>query len=121
MFESCCPEDVPPIGLNINIRFYKYSPGERFGKHIDDSCDVPELSGHSRYTLLVYLSQPVGGETVFYDHRGRTIASVAPKTGLALFHRHGEDVCLEHEAKPALHGIKYVLRSDVVFPGRLAD
>jgi len=56
----------------------------------------------------------VGGETVFYSSRGKVLASVSPKCGMALLHLHG-DHCLEHEAKPVLQGLKYILRSDVVF------
>lgn len=103
------------VGLNPNIRMYKYSIGERFGKHIDDCCYVPELHGYTKYTLLVYLSSTAGGDTVFYDDKDRVVASVQPQTGLALLHRHGEKECLEHEATAVMRGVKYVLRSDVVF------
>lgn len=103
------------MGLNPNLRMYRYDTGHRFGKHIDEACEVPGM-GRTEYTLLVYLSDPVGGETVFYDDRGRVIASVQPKAGMALMHRHGDDYCLEHEAKAVLgSGSKYVLRSDVVY------
>lgn len=47
--------------------------------------------------------------------RGKLLVSVQPAPGLALLHLHGEDRCLEHEAKEVLAGSKYVLRSDVVF------
>jgi hypothetical protein len=40
---------------------------------------------------------------------------VAPAPGLALLHLHGEDRCLEHEGAEVQQGVKYVLRSDVVF------
>lgn len=40
--------------------------------------------------------------------------SVAPAAGLALLHAHGDD-CLEHEAAAVERGVKYILRSDVVF------
>jgi hypothetical protein len=43
------------VGCNPNIRFYRYTPGQRFGKHIDESVDLEDGS-HTRYTLLVYLS-----------------------------------------------------------------
>lgn len=157
------------VCLNPNIRIYKYAPGERFGKHIDESNAVPPL-GTTGYTLLVYLTggpnspslQPAwaaggsssrnegsstsfskgkgarpryaapgagnkaaatgsscgsallqGGETIFYDRR-RVVASVSPIAGMALCHRHGHE-CLEHEAVAVAAGVKYVLRSDVVF------
>ena len=47
-------------------------------------------------------------------HRGKVVASVIPKAGRALLHRHG-DACLEHEAAPVKSGLKYILRSDVCF------
>ena len=46
--------------------------------------------------------------------RSKLVAAVAPRPGLALLHLHGDD-CLEHEGAQVLSGVKYVLRSDVVF------
>lgn len=33
-------DDRVPIGLNPNLRFYRYTRGQKFGKHIDDSVEV---------------------------------------------------------------------------------
>lgn len=107
-------EGQQPIGLNPNIRVYRYSKGQRFGRHVDDSVYVERPAGETQYTLLIYLSSVVGGETIFYDDRGRKLATVAPQPGLALLHRHG-DYCLEHEGAMVKDGVKYVLRSDVVY------
>lgn len=100
-------------GLNPNLRLYRYRPGQRFGRHVDDSVRVG--GGLTHFTLLVYLSAPRGGETVFYLDKRKSLA-VAPKPGLALLHRHG-DCCLEHEGRAVAPGgpDKYVLRSDVVY------
>jgi hypothetical protein len=63
----------------------RYRPGQKFGKHVDDSVLVPGL-GVTAYTLLIYLSGQgsgsgpsvigkggqqglVGGETVFYGKK----------------------------------------------------
>ncbi len=46
--------------------------------------------------------------------RGKKVLRVSPKAGLALLHPHGDD-CLEHEAAEVKRGIKYILRSDVVY------
>ncbi len=46
--------------------------------------------------------------------RGRVVACVEPRIGRALLHRHGA-ACLEHEGRAVRCGVKYVLRSDVVF------
>jgi hypothetical protein len=102
-----------PVGLNPNVRLYRYVPGQRFGRHVDGADAVAGL-GVTRYTLLIYLSACRGGETVFYDRRGRRAAAVAPAPGLALVHEHG-DACMEHEGAAVTGGVKYVLRSDVVF------
>ncbi|MBA0815758.1 hypothetical protein Gohar_000498 [Gossypium harknessii] len=118
------------VGLNPNIRFYRYKVGQRFGRHFDGSVDLGE-GKRTHYTLLIYLiggpemkgksdssnlkdsaSEPlVGGETVFYDSWNEI---VAPAEGMALLHIHG-DKCMLHEARNVSKGIKYVFRSDVVF------
>ena len=46
--------------------------------------------------------------------RNKKVASIVPKAGRALLHRHG-DCCLEHEAAPVTSGLKYILRTDVCF------
>ncbi|GMH43888.1 hypothetical protein BSKO_11822 [Bryopsis sp. KO-2023] len=117
------------IGLNPNLRFYRYSPGQKFGRHIDESVSTGP-GECTLFTLLVYLSGApapgsnvkrkngeealVGGETVFYGNKNRVLASVTPTVGLALLHIHGDD-CNEHEAMEVRRGVKYVLRSDVLF------
>ncbi|CAJ1977115.1 unnamed protein product [Sphenostylis stenocarpa] len=124
------------VGLNPNIRFYRYKIGQRFGRHIDESVNLGD-GKRTYYTLLVYLSgglgelksKPkndssnssvssvdplVGGETVFYGPRNKIVAEVAPTEGTALLHLHG-DKCLLHEARNVTNGVKYVFRSDVVF------
>ncbi|CAI5989283.1 unnamed protein product [Closterium sp. NIES-64] len=188
------------VRLNPNMRVYRYSRGQQFGAHIDESVTVAG-GGRTEYTLLVYLSgapstwegreeweegegyreegeeqgeggvgaegdgegkgerdgegavgegaregnggegrwrrekgvaggrgkggvgkqqhqhqeQLVGGETVFYvGARSQESFEVSPEVGMALLHRHGAR-CLLHEAMEVKAGIKYVLRSDVVF------
>ncbi|XP_023754785.1 uncharacterized protein LOC111903241 [Lactuca sativa] len=124
------------VGLNPNIRLYRYKSGQRFGRHIDESVDLGE-GKRTHYTLLIYLSgdiesklksdvnnsqsqshevsEPlVGGETVFYGPRNSLVAEVSPTEGMALFHIHGAR-CMLHEARNVTKGVKYVLRSDVVF------
>lgn len=121
------------VGLNQNLRFYRYKVGQRFGRHIDESVDLGE-GKRTHYTLLIYLSggskskakndssnrsnSPsellVGGETVFYNSRNGIVAEVAPAEGMALLHIHG-DKCMLHEARNVTKGVKYVFRSDVAF------
>lgn len=113
LFQDIALGSKVAVGLNPNIRLYRYGQGQRFGPHYDESVDV-DGGGATEFTLLVYLTGDLsGGETVFYDRR-KVVAEVAPTAGMALFHVHGAR-CLLHEAKSVMKGVKYVLRSDVVF------
>jgi hypothetical protein len=101
---------------NPNIRLYKYEKGMSFGKHVDGSNLVDGV-GQTEVTVLAYLSDCQGGATRFYpNNTGKKAKSIAfdPKQGSLLVHIHG-DRCLEHEADPVVDGIKYILRTDVVF------
>ncbi|GMH09056.1 hypothetical protein Nepgr_010896 [Nepenthes gracilis] len=111
------------VGLNPNIRFYRYKVGQHFGRHIDESIDLG-VGKRTHYTLLIYLSggsvskakndakslgssEPlIGGETVFYGSRNSVVAKVAPAEGMALLHIHG-DKCMLHEAQNVTKGIKF--------------
>ncbi|GBE82038.1 hypothetical protein BKA93DRAFT_227089 [Sparassis latifolia] len=107
--------------LNSNIRLYKYTPGQHFGPHYDDSVRDARTGAKSEWTLLVYLSGVEdgveGGETLFYREGKKMPAEIitAPLTrGTALLHRHGCE-CLLHEGSRIVNGIKYILRSDLMF------
>ncbi|KAF8577254.1 hypothetical protein K439DRAFT_1418386 [Ramaria rubella] len=110
-----------PHSLNTNIRLYRYSQGEHFGRHYDDSVRDPETGAQSEWTLLIYLTGEaqgvVGGQTVFYpESLGKPKEEIiVPLTrGTALLHRHGSE-CILHEGRPVLKGTKYILRSDLMF------
>ena len=73
---------------------YRYTEGQRFGRHIDESVDLGDGS-KTYYTLLIYLSGKgsakdssgqalVGGETVFYDQRGGVVAEVLPDSKILI-------------------------------------
>jgi hypothetical protein len=103
-----------PAGFNPNLRLYKYSSGHSFGKHIDES-NIVESMGHTEITVLIYLSECKGGATRFYPtYDDEDSFYFDPVPGTMLLHVHGDD-CLEHEADPVLEGLKYILRTDVVF------
>jgi hypothetical protein len=110
-----------PISCNPNLRLYKYTKGQWFGRHVDDSNkikmtpDAPLTISNAKetqteITVLFYLSSCRGGATRFYMPKGKgkrddTIA-FTPEEGAVLLHIHG-DRCLEHEAEPVLDGVKY--------------
>ncbi|KAI8930785.1 hypothetical protein NX059_011810 [Plenodomus lindquistii] len=117
------------IGLNPNIRIYRYSKGQFFDQHYDDSNNValpgePPVPARTTWTLLLYLTSAStgcsGGETVFYPEPPKKKTKALPaqpyvvklETGLALLHRHGAD-CMLHEGREVLEGEKWVIRSDL--------
>lgn len=110
------------LGLNSNIRVYRYRPGQFFDQHYDESNKVsmPDgIAAKTTWTLLIYLTACEGGETAFYPEAASKRDKdpdpivVDPQVGSALFHRHFPE-CLLHEGKEVLSGEKWVLRSDLV-------
>jgi len=96
-------------GLNEMFRFYRYRPGQQFKKHIDQSFIRNDIEA-SYYTFMIYLNENCeGGETVFSN------IIIKPRQGTALIFLHS----LEHEGREVLSGIKYVLRTDIMY--RLTD
>ncbi|KAI5867431.1 hypothetical protein GGS23DRAFT_177594 [Durotheca rogersii] len=116
------------VGLNPNIRVYRYSKNQYFDCHYDDSnlVALPTPSEPSSpvqtkttWTLLLYLTSAaegcIGGETVFYplDRKSaKEEIAVAPETGMLLLHKHGED-CLLHEGRQVTAGEKWIIRTDL--------
>jgi 2OG-Fe(II) oxygenase superfamily len=116
-----------PVACNGNLRLYKYEKGMSFGRHVDECNDTQR--GQTEVTILIYLSSCQGGATRFHSatmhnisKKGTTQKSSSssssfafvPEAGSILLHVHG-DQCLEHEADPVVSGIKYVLRTDLVY------
>jgi predicted 2-oxoglutarate/Fe(II)-dependent dioxygenase YbiX len=109
MWSRLCAVDMPAIdgakaaGLPKDLRFYKYSPGQRFKMHKDGPWQENGMT--SRLTLLVYLNDDfTGGQTDFREFK------VAPEAGSALLFVHDT----WHEGMQVVEGVKYVLRSDVL-------
>ncbi|KAJ3995155.1 hypothetical protein F5050DRAFT_1829941 [Lentinula boryana] len=101
------------VGLNSNIRIYRYSKGQFFDQHYDDSNNVIVPSNPTDIP-----ARCVGGETVFYpDPPTKKVAPPEPiivdlEAGMALLHRHGAE-CMLHEGREVLAGEKWVIRSDL--------
>mmetsp|Transcript_36241 Transcript_36241/g.77286 ORF Transcript_36241/g.77286 Transcript_36241/m.77286 type:complete len:296 (-) Transcript_36241:247-1134(-) len=122
-----------PVTCNPNLRLYKYTKGQWFGRHVDGTNKIDLPGAHvkeaqTEITVLFYLSPCRGGATRFHLPQGKRSSggkrkkggggsegvAFAPEEGAVLLHVHG-DRCLEHEAEPVLEGVKYVLRTDIVY------
>ncbi len=92
-------------GLNELFRFYRYQRGHKFKGHIDESY-VRNEQEMSFFTFMVYLNDNFqGGDTTFRGVR------IRPRQGMALLFLHS----LYHEGSEVTQGVKYVLRSDVMY------
>ncbi|KAK0112238.1 hypothetical protein ONS96_001486 [Cadophora gregata f. sp. sojae] len=119
------------IGLNPSIRIYRYTKGQFFDCHYDESnfltlATKPTTTpAKTTWTLLLYLTSSstgcIGGETVFYPDEVIPGAKknvteeevvVGLETGMCLLHKHGND-CMLHEGREVLEGEKWVIRSDL--------
>ncbi|MBX2842294.1 MAG: 2OG-Fe(II) oxygenase [Flammeovirgaceae bacterium] len=103
-----CPpkiENSVATGLNEMFRFYRYEKEQRFKRHIDGRFKRSSAE-ESRITFMVYLNDNYSGGTTKFDE-----VSIIPKTGTALCFIHEQ----KHEGIPLEEGIKYVLRSDVMY------
>lgn len=111
---------VPPerdggkaVGLNERLRYYRYEPGQYFRWH-HDGAYVRSPRERSLLTLMVYLNGDLlGGETEFatWSDSRQDDLRVRPETGTVLLFEHG----VRHQGAPVLDGVKYVLRTDVMY------
>ncbi|MDJ1176352.1 2OG-Fe(II) oxygenase [Roseofilum capinflatum] len=99
-------EGKQAISLSPYFRFYRYTPGQNFKIHQDGRQTVE--GNETLFTLLIFLSEDFqGGETQFRQDR----IKITPKIGHALIFEHR----LWHKGCLVEQGIKYVLRTDIVY------
>jgi predicted 2-oxoglutarate/Fe(II)-dependent dioxygenase YbiX len=99
------------VGFNERFRGYRYREGQRFAPHFDGAYARPETPAGrecSEITVLFYLNDGfTGGETKILDYE----VLFVPRTGAALLFQHA----ILHEGCPVASGVKYVLRTDVMY------
>jgi hypothetical protein len=100
------------VGLNERFRLYRYEPGQYFRWHLDGAF-VRSPREQSLLTCMVYLNDDcVGGETEFDDlTEDGSPCGVRPQTGKVLLFEHA----VRHQGSEVLDGVKYVLRTDVMY------
>jgi hypothetical protein len=100
--------DLRLIGLNDHLRFYRYRAGQRFDPHMDHWYR-PNDRQITLHSILVYFNDDfTGGETQFQEQLDEV---VVPRAGMVAVFQHK----LRHEGRPVLSGIKYAMRSDVIY------
>lgn len=103
------PEEIGSYnaeGLNEMFRIYRYTKGQQFRMHRDGSYRRSDQEC-SFYSFIIYLNDDFeGGETEF-----RRLFTVEPKKGTALIFLHPH----LHEGKELIEGVKYVLRTDIMY------
>lgn len=96
-----------------HFRMYRYVPGQYFKCHKDGSHQIGELE--SEITVLFYLNDADGGETVLYPHGPQQAdwsqQVITPRKGDVLMFNHNT----WHEGKPVNSGEKIVLRTDLFY------
>ena len=117
--------------LSQRINMYRYDIGDEFNLHVDgdwpgfglspDGARMAQWDGmQSMLTMLLYLNGAedgiIGGETVLYD-KGEGGARITPKTGRALFFRHGQNrgSVLHAGATLGAGTSKYVARINIMY------
>ena len=119
-----CGNKYEAVGLNERWRLAKYLPGDQFQQHEDAYFEDDSggfLQGRkSMYTVNIYLNDGcTGGSTAFEFEEGQSplvrTYDVVPKTGLCLLFRQPPAQHYLHEGKRVEGGLKYLLRSDVMY------
>ena len=128
----------PALGINARFRFYRYGVGDYFHFHRDGAWPGSRVMDgelvanaypdrYSELTLLLFLNDDFdGGATRFLlepDGPGRESQPGSPATvdirtpaGGALCFPHGmHPLHRVHSSEPILRGVKYIIRSDVLF------
>lgn len=111
LYERACPLLPPTLdnralcGFNDRLRYYRYGVGQQFDWHLDGSVRTGEAD-RSHLTFMVYLNDDFDGGSTDFGWEW-----VKPKQGMALVFPHH----LRHRGGVVQRGVKYVLRTDVMY------
>ena len=115
------------VGLNERCRLSKYYPGDRFQMH-EDAQYIKSDKVRSHFTVNIYMNGGFeGGQTRFYYPpteedpitgrwiKGDVQCAVVPAPGRCLIFRQPPEAHLLHDGEELGSGVKYLLRSDVMY------
>jgi prolyl 4-hydroxylase len=113
-------------GLNDCWRWAKYHQDDRFGAHVD-AFFQKSTDEKTMFTVNIYLNGDgdfMGGATRFYCEGSKKgdprveEARVIPSAGRCLVFRQPPSANYRHDGEEVTGGVKYLLRSDVVYVRR---
>ena len=120
-----------PLGINARFRFYRYNTGDFFKPHTDGAWSGSrvvngELHNNaypdrfSQMTLLLFLNDDFeGGATRFLVrdacNGGKRIDVRTPAGGALCFPHGMHPLHCVHSSEPIIEGVKYIIRSDILF------
>ncbi len=131
--------DKRPLGLNARFRFYRYETGDFFKPHTDGAWPGSRAVGRqlisnaypdrfSQMTVLLFLSDDYeGGDTQFQVNQndasgpvrsqdGAEPVNVKTPAGGVLCFPHGlHPLHYLHSSKEVVSGVKYIIRTDMLF------
>ncbi|CAE8650041.1 unnamed protein product, partial [Polarella glacialis] len=101
------------LGLNEQLKFLRYHPGQKFVAHFDGEVCRPGTKNRTCLTAQLYLSadQVEGGSTRFVGGLGESGLPCLPLQGRVLVFQHN----ILHEGEEVRQGVKYTLRTDVEY------
>jgi len=104
------------IGLNEQLKFLRYHPGQKFVAHFDGAFCRPNTSNQTCLTVQLYLSQGqmVGGATRFMGADAQPAVCCTPDAGRVLVFQHN----ILHDGEEVKEGVKYTIRTDVEYSDR---
>ena len=113
------------VGLNDWWRLSKYYAGARFRAHVDSAVDKSDTL-RSMFTVNIYLNGGFdGGATRFFvgtksrmacgTAANPPVCAVVPRAGDALVFRQPPGADYMHDGEELRSGVKYLLRSDVMY------
>ncbi|AFY37929.1 Prolyl 4-hydroxylase alpha subunit [[Leptolyngbya] sp. PCC 7376] len=101
-------DDFSVSRLNERLRCYRYNIGQKFEPHMDHWYQANDRE-ISLFSVLVYFNSDFeGGETRFMEQLN---AVIKPEIGKVAVFQHK----LRHEGCEVLQGIKYAMRTDVMY------
>jgi predicted 2-oxoglutarate/Fe(II)-dependent dioxygenase YbiX len=110
--------NLPFVRFGSRLRIYRYHAGQYFKPHKDGHERLSDLE--SQLTVLAYLNDARGGETVLMPHgpsRREAWIPILPRAGDVLIFRHD----MWHEGRTVSEGEKYVLRTDAYYQAKQAQ